>query len=122
MALVCLAAFALKWSVSSPVVPPEQPLVSREQLPLPQPYIAPRTPTEHKLAEIWRSVLSMDRVGVDDRYFDLGCDSFLAMIIFDMIDESFQISIPMAVLVDAPSIADLAPKIDLILLDGPNEG
>jgi len=91
---------------------PEQTLVLREQLPLPQPYEAPRTPTEQQLAAIWRTVLSMDRIGIRDTYFDLGGDSFLATAIFHSIQENFHIQAPMALLVDAPTIAELAAKID----------
>jgi acyl carrier protein len=100
--------------------PPEQPLVRREQLPLPRPYVAPRTPTEQRLTEIWQTALSMDRVGVEDGYFDLGGDSFLAATIFRMIEEKFRVSLPMAILVDSPTIAALAPKIDGFISDGPN--
>jgi acyl carrier protein len=91
---------------------PEQTLVLREQLPLPQAYQAPRTPTEQQLADIWRIVLGMDRIGVRDAYFDLGGDSFLATAIFHEIEETFHIKAPMALLVDAPTIAELATKID----------
>ena len=98
---------------------PEQSAVRREQFPLRCPYIAPRTPTERRLAEIWRIVLSMDRVGVEDSYHDLGGDSFLATTMFSMIEESFQITIPMATLVEASTIAALAQRIDLLLSDQP---
>jgi acyl carrier protein len=104
----------------TPAGPPEQPLVRREQLPLPRPYVAPRTPTEQRLAEIWRSALSMDRVGVEDGYFDLGGDSFLAAAIFRMIEEKFRVTLPMAIIVEAPTIAALAPKIDGLVSDGPD--
>jgi acyl carrier protein len=90
----------------------ERQFVRRAQLPLSVPYLAPRTPTEDRLAQIWQSVLSMDMVGVEDEYYDLGGDSFLAAIIFGMIEETFSITIPLAVLVEAPSIAKLAPKVD----------
>jgi acyl carrier protein len=93
-------------------MPSEQPLVLREQLPLPLPYVAPRTPTEQRLEDIWRTALSMDRVGVEDSYYDLGGDSFLATTIFSMVEEMFGVAIPMASLVDAPTIAALARKID----------
>ncbi len=36
---------------------------------------APRTPAEETLAEIWQSVLGLDRVGVHDDFFELGGDS-----------------------------------------------
>jgi acyl carrier protein len=108
--------------MNSPTGSPEQPLVRREQLPLPRSYVAPRTPTERQLAEIWRTVLSMDRVGVEDRYSDLGGDSFLATAIFHMIEETFRVTLPMAVLVEAPTIAQLASKVAVLLSDSPKGG
>jgi acyl carrier protein len=76
------------------------------------PYVAPRTPTERKLVELWRNVLGVDRVGVTDSYEDLGVDSLLAASIFVEIEETFAIPIPTAALVDAPTIEQLARKID----------
>ncbi|HZC98370.1 MAG TPA: condensation domain-containing protein, partial [Bradyrhizobium sp.] len=38
-------------------------------------YLAPRTPAEQALAAIWRDVLKLDRVGVNDNFFALGGDS-----------------------------------------------
>jgi acyl carrier protein len=106
--------------MSSSAVPPEQPLVLREHLPLPRCYVAPRTLTELRLAEIWRTVLNMDCVGAEDSYYDLGGDSFLATIIFSMIEETFRVTIPMAILVDASTIAKLGQKIDALLSYNPN--
>ena len=90
-------------------------IVLRRQFPLLGPYVAPRTPTEHRLAEIWRTALGMDQVGVADGYEDLGGDSLLAAGIFAEIEQTFQISIPMATLVDAPTIQQLAPRIDALV-------
>ncbi|MCC6177442.1 MAG: amino acid adenylation domain-containing protein, partial [Chloroflexi bacterium] len=42
-------------------------------------YVAPRTPTEEKLAEIWTRVLGIEGVGIHDSFFDLGGDSILSM-------------------------------------------
>jgi len=99
---------------------PEEPVVRRDQLPLPHAYVAPRTPTERRLAEIWRTVLSMDRVGVEDTYYDLGGDSFLAATIFGMIEEVFKVTIPLAALAEAPTIAALARRVDHGLSDHAN--
>ncbi|XYI03830.1 non-ribosomal peptide synthase/polyketide synthase [Sorangium sp. So ce1128] len=38
-------------------------------------YVAPRTPEEATLAAIWGEVLEVDRVGIDDGFFELGGDS-----------------------------------------------
>jgi amino acid adenylation domain-containing protein len=40
-----------------------------------QDFVAPRTPVEIALAEVWKRVLGVDRVSVHDNYFDLGGDS-----------------------------------------------
>ena len=98
--------------MDSPSLQSQQSLVRREHLPLPRPYAAPTTPTERQLEEIWRKVLGMDQVGVNDRYTDLGGDSFLATTIFAMIEESFHVIIPLAALVEAPTIAELSKRID----------
>ncbi len=87
-------------------------VVRRELLGPPGPYVAPRTELEGRLAEIWRDVLNMDRVGVEDAFNDLGADSVLAAIIFAEIEETFGITIPMATLLVAPTIARLARRVD----------
>jgi acyl carrier protein len=100
---------------------PEQPLVFRDQLPLPRPYVAPRSPTEQRLAEIWRSVLSMDCVGIEDRYNDLGGDSFLATTVLSRVEDTFRVAIPMAIFAEAPTIVMLATTIDRLLTVSPND-
>ena len=76
------------------------------------PYVAPRTSTEQKLAEIWRDVLGVDRVGITDSYEGLGVDSLLAASIFVEIEDTFAVSISTAELVDAPTIEQVARKVD----------
>ena len=74
--------------------------------------MAPRTPTEQKVAEIWRDVLGVDRVGITDNYDDLGVDSLLAHSILVDVEETFAISIPTTALVNAPTTERVARKID----------
>ncbi|MGH3886377.1 MAG: amino acid adenylation domain-containing protein, partial [Pseudonocardiaceae bacterium] len=42
-------------------------------------YVAPRTPTEQTLAEIWAQVLGVQQVGAEDNFFELGGDSILSI-------------------------------------------
>jgi acyl carrier protein len=93
-------------------MPAEEYRIARELLPLPSSFVAPRTVTEQRLAAIWQDVLSMDRVGVDDSYDELGGDSLHAAIIFTRIEDVFAIWLPMATLVDNPTIARLAVEIE----------
>src|SRR5262249_14847827 len=50
------------------------------EAPVPEAYVAPRTPAERLLAEIWRTMLRVDRVGVHDNFFALGGDSILGIL------------------------------------------
>jgi amino acid adenylation domain-containing protein len=43
------------------------------------PYVAPRTPLERLLSEIWAGVLQLERVGIDDGFFALGGDSMRSL-------------------------------------------
>ncbi len=98
--------------MGSPNSSPEGDLILRSQLPLSRPYVGPRTATERKLAAIWASVLSMDCVGVDDSYNELGVDSFIAANIFLMIEKTFAVRMPMGTLVSEPTVDLLAAAID----------
>ncbi|GAA3495614.1 hypothetical protein GCM10019016_027140 [Streptomyces prasinosporus] len=42
-------------------------------------YIAPRTPAEERIAAVWSKVLGVERVGVEDNFFDLGGHSIKAI-------------------------------------------
>jgi acyl carrier protein len=91
--------------------PPSGNVVRRELIAPPVPYAAPRTELEERMADIWRTALNMDRVGINDDFNDLGADSMIAAIIFGEIEESFGITIPMATILVAPTIAQLAVKV-----------
>jgi len=97
---------------------PDTSLIRREQLPLPARYVAPRTPTERALARIWARALSMDRVGIQDRYPDLGGDSLIARAIFTEIEALFGSDASLTLLSEAETIAELAARIDAIPAPG----
>ncbi|MGF7029123.1 amino acid adenylation domain-containing protein/non-ribosomal peptide synthase protein (TIGR01720 family) [Paenibacillus mucilaginosus] len=42
-------------------------------------YAAPRTPEEHLLVSVWKSVLGAERIGVKDSFFELGGDSIQSL-------------------------------------------
>jgi acyl carrier protein len=87
-------------------------IVLRREFPLLGAYVAPRTPTQRKLVEIWCRALSMDQVSVTDHFEELGGDSLLAVSIFADIEEAFAVAVPIAALARSPTIEQLAPRID----------
>jgi acyl carrier protein len=87
-------------------------LVLRQEFPLLGAYVAPRTPIERKLAEIFCNALHMDKVSVNDDFEELGGDSLVAVSICADIEKAFTIKVPIAFLVRAPTIGQLAPRVD----------
>ena len=73
---------------------------------------APRpTPTEEILAGIYAQVLGVERVGVDDSFFDLGGDSLSAMRVIAAINTGLDAGLAVRALFEAPTVAQLAPRI-----------
>jgi acyl carrier protein len=102
--------------------PQSSEVVLRDYLPLPEPYAAPRTLSEQRLEEIWRLALTMDRVGIHDSYRDLGMDSLTAATIFALIESGLGVTLPISSLLEAPTIAKLAARIDLATPQAPASG
>ncbi len=53
----------------------------------------PETPTERCLASLWMKLLQVDRVALDDRFFDLGGDSMLALAMILEVDRELGIAL-----------------------------
>ncbi len=74
-------------------------------------YRAPATAIEEILAGIYAQILGVERVGVDDSFFDLGGDSLSAMRLIAAINKSLDTHRTVRALFDAPTIAQLAPRL-----------
>ena len=66
-------------------------------------YIAPRTPAETRLAELWARVLRVERVGIRDNFFHLGGDSILAIQLISRVRDEFGVELSLVHLFDADS-------------------
>ncbi|SBS75586.1 Amino acid adenylation domain protein (fragment) [uncultured Mycobacterium sp.] len=75
-------------------------------------YRAPTSLTEEILVGIFAQVLGVERVGVDDSFFDLGGDSLSAMRLIAAVNASLDAGIAVRALFEAPTIAQLAPRIE----------
>ena len=74
-------------------------------------YRAPATPTEEILAGIYARVLGVERVGVDDSFFDLGGDSLSAMRLIAAVNTALDAGLSVRTVFEAPTVAQLAPRI-----------
>ena len=96
--------------------------VDREALPVPEAnlarpiadFVAPRGPVEELVASVWGTVLGLDRVGAHDSFFDIGGHSLLATQVVSRLREAFGVDIPLRALFEAPTVAELAGRIEAL--------
>ena len=74
-------------------------------------YRAPANAIEEILAGIYAQVLGVDRVGVEDSFFELGGDSLSAMRVIAAINTALDAGVSVRALFEAPTVAGLAPRI-----------
>ena len=111
---------AFVFMASLPLMPNGK--VDRSALPAPEAggldggeaHVAPRTPTEESLAGIWAEILGVGRIGVHDNFFELGGHSLLATQVLSRLRGTFEVDMPVRVLFEAPTVAELAERIELI--------
>lgn len=71
-------------------------------------YLAPETPLEQAMAEIWREILAVPRIGANDNFFRLGGHSLLALNMVLRVEAELGHSISIATLFQAPTLRELA--------------
>ena len=91
--------------------------IDRQALPEPEmvetrEYVAPRTPTEEVVSSIWAEVLRRDRISTQDNFFDLGGHSLLATQVISRIRRALNVDLPLRILFETPTVAEIAQQID----------
>ena len=74
-------------------------------------YVAPRTPIEETVAQIWAGLLRLPQIGMHDNFFELGGHSLLATQIVARLRDAFRLEIPLRILFEMPTVAGLAAGI-----------
>ncbi len=74
-------------------------------------YRAPSTAVEEILVGIYGQVLGLERVGVDDSFFDLGGDSLSAMRLIAAVNASLNTDLGVRTVFEAPTAAELALRV-----------
>ena len=89
--------------------------IDRRALPLPNPelnrsidYVAPDNPTQTAIAAIFGQVLKLEKVGINDNFFEIGGNSLQATQVISRLRESFALELPLRRLFEQPTVADLA--------------
>jgi amino acid adenylation domain-containing protein len=74
-------------------------------------YVAPRTPTERAVAEIWTEVLGLTEVGIHDNFFDLGGHSLLLLRVHEQLQRRFDANLPVTALFQYSTIVAIATHL-----------
>ncbi|MBE9228019.1 non-ribosomal peptide synthase/polyketide synthase [Phormidium sp. LEGE 05292] len=92
--------------------------VDRRALPKPdldgtilEKYVAPRTPVEEILVQIWAQILKLEQVGIHDNFFELGGHSLLATQLVSRIRNIFKVELSLRELFAAATVAELGQSI-----------
>ncbi|HXB23008.1 MAG TPA: amino acid adenylation domain-containing protein, partial [Candidatus Solibacter sp.] len=89
-------------------------LPSADELdPKAQTFVSPDSELEHVIAVVWREVLRIDKVGINDNFFDLGGHSLLLVRVHARLQKFFDVPLPMVKLFEYPTIAALANYLEL---------
>jgi len=78
-------------------------------------YVAPQTPLEQELANIWSEVLKIKKIGTHDNFFTLGGHSLLATQVISRIRQTYNIDVPFRSIFDHSTIASLGTIIESLI-------
>jgi acyl carrier protein len=73
---------------------------------------APRDAIERDLAAIWKEMLGVQQVSIDDDFFELGGHSLLATRLIARVHDVFAVDLPVRSLFEAPTVAGLAERVE----------
>jgi amino acid adenylation domain-containing protein len=73
--------------------------------------VAPRTEVERVIAGVWERVLGVERVGVEENFFDLGGHSLLMVRVLGELQEKMRVSLSVMEMFQYPTISALAAAL-----------
>jgi NRPS condensation-like uncharacterized protein/acyl carrier protein len=82
-------------------------------------FVEPRTEIEELVAQIWREVLTLDKIGIHDNFFELGGHSLLAVRVVYRLRDAFQIELSLKDFFEAATVADSAGRIESLRQSSP---
>ncbi|TCP54506.1 acyl transferase domain-containing protein [Tumebacillus sp. BK434] len=79
-------------------------------------YVEPGTELEEMIAEILQDLLGIEQIGIHDNFFQLGGNSLLGTQVVSRLRTTFQVDLPLRVLFEANTVADMAVVIEDIMI------
>ncbi|MBV6623052.1 MAG: SDR family oxidoreductase [Rivularia sp. (in: Bacteria)] len=79
-------------------------------------FVEPSNAVEQKIANLWQQLLGIEKIGVEDNFFDLGGHSLIATQLVSQLRQDFQVEISLSHIFTAPTIAELALFIEDVLI------
>jgi amino acid adenylation domain-containing protein len=76
-------------------------------------YVAPRNRAERTVAEVWREILNVERIGVLDNFFELGGHSLLATRLVSRLRDALSVQIPLRAVFENPTVSGLVERMNL---------
>ncbi len=83
--------------------------------------IEPKTIFEQQVVKVWKDVLDIEKVSLDDNFFEIGGHSLLSVAIVSKLSKNFKIDIPLDSFLRAPTVEELAFLIEGYVNKGPNK-
>ena len=80
-------------------------------------FVAPRTPIETMMADIWSQILQLEKVGIHDSFFTIGGHSLLAAQVLSRVRDTFNVELPLRVFFETPTVAALAAHVSRIQVE-----
>ncbi|MCP4348351.1 MAG: amino acid adenylation domain-containing protein [Desulfobacterales bacterium] len=102
----------LPLSNCSPAALLELPVHEAQERAVSTEFVAPQDEDQEKMASIWKEILSLDSIGIDDNYFELGGHSLMATRIVSRIYKAFETEISLKEFFDNPDIRRLTQAVD----------
>ncbi len=78
-------------------------------------FLESRTETEELIAQIWKEVLKLEKIGVHDNFFDLGGHSLLAIRVLARVRDILQKDVPLRSFFEDPTVASLSVEVEKII-------
>jgi len=90
----------------------DQEKVLHDRPELPYEFVEPQNELQEKIAVVWRKLLGIQNIGINDNFFDLGGNSLMGTQLISELRSTFQVELPLRALFEDPTISGVAKIIE----------